>query len=120
MSKLLNIKPDKSGCYITLTDYGREILAEQKRWHPEYLDHDLFAELVTQDDELRKNGWELFNPSEHGLTDSKVGLMCHRMQCEDDARGAYLYWHERYAVEDAIKVLKHRGLFLMFAGREDT
>jgi hypothetical protein len=90
----------ENGVRVTLTPMGSDKIKELKEEHPEMLDHQLFAELFTD------FGFHLVDPSYLGLTSCQLGFT-------DDSD---LWWHERYAVEDAIEVLQEDGgLFLQLA-----
>lgn len=51
--------------------------------------------------------WRKFDPSKHGLTDSKIGVR--------NVKTGEVYWHERYQIESADEAFNAGKLFLLRA-----
>lgn len=96
-----------NGIRLRLTDEGREELASMRENSlPTYLNIDSWVIDLTED--MWTNGWGTFDPSQHGLTSATIGLISPEGVC---------YWHERYAVENAVEALESsKGLFLLNGG----
>lgn len=107
--RYLTIRESKVGIYITLTEDGREYVAD---WYHEQPDFSLFADLF---DDFAGNGWAMLN--DIGLTSCQIIIS---PDAEYDEEGVFVdadnvYWHERYQIEDAIEQLLQGDLFLLRA-----
>ena len=105
--RYLKLKDDTWAMTVTLTDEGRRELAELKERYPEWRDHDFFAHLF---EDFTAHGWQLVDPSQLGMTACQLGIS---PDTANDADNVELcYWHESYAVEDAVEELQTGALHL--------
>lgn len=111
--RYLELEFAKGGLTVRLTEEGRNELADIRASKPRATDDELFAELF---EDFAANGWQLIDPSTIGLTGCRIGISPDTGNDPDNVET--VYWHERYAVEDAIEQLAAGELFLMLAGRE--
>jgi len=90
---LIREKGDKALSHESTVTYHLRRLLNQRDRHP------------TQDG--RAGTWRRFDPSRVGLTSCRQGLWNGRK-----GAGQIVYWHERYAIEDAhVAFNRHREVF---------
>lgn len=95
--RYLTLKPEGNGLVVTLTEEGREELADRK------VEPD-FATFFNLFEDFAGNGWSTPSAEELGALTS-----CEIIIAWDDE----VYWHERYQIEDAIEELLNGRLFLL-------
>lgn len=111
--RYLTLEPVSNGINVRLTPEGVEELQNEK----DVPDSSRFAELF---DDFAGNGWSMVTAEQvGGLTGCEIIIAWDAVFDENnyyiteycDA----LYWHERYAIEDAIEKLREGCLFLLKA-----
>lgn len=105
--RYLKLKDDTWAMTVTLTEQGRTKLAELRALHPKWREHQFFAALF---EDFTEHGWQLIDPSEVGMTASRIGIVPDT--ANDKFNIEVCYWHEAYAVEDAIEELMTGALHL--------
>lgn len=111
----LNVEKLPNGLRITLTDAGREELAENQADHAQWNDVEHFYELF---DWHLCNGWASFAPESIGALTSCGIIVSDDAQYDErfNPISGTFYWHERYQVESAVdSLLSENGLFLLKA-----
>lgn len=111
--RYLELEFVQGGLNVRLTEEGRSELADLRASKPRATDDAIFVDLF---EDFAGNGWQLIDPSTMGLTACRLGISPDT--ANDQFNVETVYWHERYAVEDAIEELAAGELFLMLAGRE--
>lgn len=112
--RYLELEPRANGLIVRLTDEGREAVADFDQDSDERaIDYRLFADLF---EDFRCNSdWEMLGPEQIGaLTDCQI-ILSPEVVYDDDGdvvECETVYWHERYAIEDAIAALQAGELFL--------
>ena len=99
----------ENGLTIKLNDAGKEELAENAQNHPDWTDVSHVVELL---EDFTGNGWQWLNAEDIGALTGCELILTDDGTIEDNGKVTVhgsIWWHERYAVENASEELQERG-----------